>query len=167
MTGYLETVFVFFFLLTGDVLGDKQETLTGDAVKKIETIENTLGEIEDIIVDKESMINDLNIEINQLRDDAQVSNDELASNLKELKICKDDNEMFSAFQSFETNNLKSEIENHQQFIDSQANEIHRLEKKIRNLESSQTSNILHRQEEAHEWKECEFQIPTAWPEAGV
>ena len=156
MSGYLETGVVLCFLLSCVVLGDKQEKVTRDAVKKIEIIENTLGEIEDIFIDKESMINDMNIEINQLRENLQVSNNKLTANLEELKLCKDDNEMFSVFQSFETNNLKSEIENHQQFIDSQANEIHRLEKKISNLESTQTSNILRRQEEAHEWKECEF-----------
>jgi len=150
--------FLVLFSLAGrTVMAGRQERHSRDAVQKIETIENTLDEIEDIIVGKEDIINGLSGEINQLKDEVKIRKERLNITLEELRVCQDDNEMFTVFQNYESSNMRGEIEKRQQMINSQANEIHRLEGKILDLESVRTSSNLNRQEEAHDWKECEFQ----------
>ena len=141
--------------------GVRQEKLSMDAVKKIDIIENTLDEIQEIIVIKEEIINGLDIEINQLKEEIININDQFTLNMEELKSCQDDNEMFLVFQNYETDNLKTEIEKRQQYIDSQASAIHKLGNRIitleETLESVQNSNTFQNQEENYDWKECEFQ----------
>ena len=126
------------------ILNVRQEKISSDAVQKIKIIENTLTDIEGLIENKDEMIRKLNSEVFKLKAEIGDRNKDIATKMKELSACRNDQE-----QMFK----------HRDFIKKQETEILRLKSVISNLEnkldSVREARTLAAQEDAAVLSECE------------